>query len=96
MAQEEARYERNPEFIFRRIADEAVLVPIHQQVADMEAIYTLNDVGAFVWARLEARATEAELKKAILDEYAADLEAAAVDLDRFLRGMVDIDAIRRV
>lgn len=96
MAQEEARYERNPDYIFRRIADEAVLVPIHQQVADMEAIYTLNDVGAFVWARLEAPSTLAELKKVILEEYAADLEAVAVDLDRFLRGMVDIDAIRRV
>jgi hypothetical protein len=96
LAQEKARYERNPDYIFRRIADEAVLVPIHQDMADMDCIYTLNDVGAFVWARLEAPATEAELKKAVLDEYAADLEAVAVDLDRFLRGMVDIDAIRRV
>jgi len=96
LAQEEARYERNPEFIFRRIVDELILVPIHQDVADMDCIYTLNDVGAFVWARLEAPATEAELKRAILDEYAADSEAVAVDLDRFLRGMVDIDAIRQV
>lgn len=96
MAEQEARYHRNPDFIYRRIVDEAVLVPIHQDVADMECIYTLSDVAAFIWERLDKPATQAELQAAMLDEYAADLEAVAVDLDRFLRGMVDIDAIRRV
>jgi len=37
------RYERNESFIYRSIVNEAVLVPIHQDVADMECIYTLND-----------------------------------------------------
>jgi hypothetical protein len=90
------RYERNPDFIFRKIVDEAVLVPIHRDVADMECIYTLSEVGALIWQELDAPATEAELQKAILDQYEASPEAVAVDLDRFLRGMVEIGAIRRV
>ncbi len=49
MTQQEARYERNPDFIFRKIVDEMVLVPIHQDVADMDCIYTLNSVGASIW-----------------------------------------------
>ena len=96
MTQPEARYERNPHFIYRRIVDEAVLVPIHQDVADMECIYTLNDVGAFIWQRLAAPASEAELQQAVLAEYAAEPETVAADLGRFLEGMAAAGAIRRV
>ena len=96
MTQAEARYERNPDFIFRRIVDEAVLVPIHQQVADMECIYTMNPTGAFIWARLEKPAAYDELEAALLDEYDAAPEAIAADLEAFLAEMAAIGAVRRV
>ena len=96
MTQPEVRYERNPDFIYRRIVDEAVLVPIHQDVADMECLYTLNDVGAFIWQTLAAPATEAGLQQAVLAEYAAEPETVAADLGRFLEGMAAAGAIRRV
>ena len=96
MAQEAARYERNPDYIFRKIVDEFVLVPIHQDVADMDCIYTLNPLGAFVWERLDKPATEAELQAAILDEYAAAAQTVASDLEGFLQEMVAIGAVRKV
>ena len=92
----EVRYERNPDFIYRTIVDEAVLVPIRQDVADMDCIYTLNDVGALIWGKLAEPATGAELQQAILDEYAADPETVSADLSRFLEGMAAVGAIRRV
>jgi len=96
LGQEQARYERNPTFIFRRIVDEAVLVPIHRDVADMECIYTLNDVAAFLWSRLEAPASLDQLQAAVLEEYAAEPEAVASDLPDFLEEMVSVGAIRRL
>jgi len=93
---QDARYERNPEFIFRKIVDETVLVPIHQDVADMDCIYTLNEVGASVWARLEKPATLAELRSGLLEEYDADPEMLAADLGSFLAEMAAIDAVREV
>lgn len=97
MTQEnEVRYQRNPDFIFRRIVDEAVLVPIHHDVADMDCIYTLNEVGALIWQRLAEPATEAELRQAILDEFEAEPETVAADLGRFIEGMMAVDAVRRV
>ncbi len=92
---QEVRYERNPDFIYRWIVDEAVLVPIRQQVADMDCIYTLNEAAALVWQRLAEPATEAELQQAILDEFEAGPETVAADLGRFLEGMLAVDAIRR-
>jgi hypothetical protein len=93
---DEARYTRNPDYIFRTIVDELVLVPIRQDVADMDCIYTLNGLGAFVWQRLEGPATLADLQQAILAEYAADPEAVAADLAVFVGEMVEIGAIRSV
>jgi len=96
LSQADVRYERNPDFVFRMILDEAVLIPTHGDVADMECIYTLNEVGALIWRRLEAPATAAELAQAILDGYAAEPETVAADLAHFLEGMAAFGAIRRV
>ena len=96
LGQEQARYQRNPNFVFRRIVDEAVLVPIHGDVADMECIYTLSDVGAFVWSRMETAATTHELQAAVLEEYSAEPAAVASDLEAFLREMLSIGAVHEV
>ena len=96
LEQTDTQYERNPDYIFRRIVDELVLVPIHQDVADMDCIYTLNPAGAFIWERLDRPATRAELRAALLDEYEADPETIAADLEGFLGQMVAIGAVREV
>ena len=96
MGDAEVRYVRNEDFVHRRIVDEMVLVPIRQNIADMDAIYTINPVGAFVWERLDKPATLAELQAAVLDEYAAEPQEVAADLEGFVQEMLSIDAIRRV
>ena len=96
MAEDEARYLRNPDYVYRMVVGEAILIPVRQQVADMECIYTLNEVGALVWRKLGAPATETELQQVILEEYDADPQAAMADLQQFLEGMVTVGAIRRI
>ena len=46
------RYAKAPEFVSRRIADEMLLLPIRQNLGDLESIYTLNEVAARVWELL--------------------------------------------
>ncbi len=93
---EEARYARNPDFIYRKIVDESVLVPFHNNVVDMNCIYTLNGMGAFIWEQLAEPATRAQLEQAVLAEYDADPALVVADLDRFLAEMVSIGAMRQV
>jgi hypothetical protein len=90
----DARFSRNPDFIFRKIVDEYILVPMHRDVADMECIYTLNPVGAFIWQQLETSSTLNELQDVMLDEYDADPEIINADLIEFLREMTSIGAIK--
>jgi len=96
LTQEETRYERNPEFVFRKIVDELVLVPIRQNVADMDCIYTMNPLGAFIWERLDGSLTLGELSEAIMDEYDVASDVADADLLEFVRDLEQAGAVRRV
>jgi len=93
---DEKKYARNPDFIYRKIVDESVLVPFHNNVADMDCIYTLNSLGAFIWEQLAEPATRVQLEQAVLTEYNADPDIVVADLDRFLAEMVSIGAMRQV
>lgn len=96
MVQAERRYQRNPDFIHRKIVDESVLVPIHQNVADMNCIYTLNAVGATIWEQLESSASMDDLRTRLMDEYDADPDVLTADLQRFLGELSSIGAIREI
>ena len=93
---DEPKFVRNPDFIYRKIVDESVLVPFHNNVADMDCIYTLNSLGAFIWEQLAEPVTRTHLEQAVLAEYDADPAVVVADLDRFLAEMVSIGAVKQV
>jgi len=90
------RYQQNSNFIYRKVIDEAILIPVHQNVADMNCIYSLNNVGGVIWEKLTEPATKSELQVHLLQEFDADSEVIAKDLERFIREMTEIGAIREV
>jgi len=96
LTQEDVRYQRNPDFIFRRIVDDLVLVPVRQDVADMYCIYTMNPVGAFIWERLDGQATLADLQAALVAEYSVEPQDAAGDLLEFVQELEAAGAVWRV
>ena len=55
---------RNENFVFRHIVEEMVLVPIRQNVAELDSIYTLNELGAFIWEHLDSPRSHTELEEA--------------------------------
>ena len=77
-------YQKDPNIVFRRIADEVILVPIRQDVADMESIYTLNEVGSFIWEIIESQRSVTQIKELIIAEFEVDPETAEFDLIEFL------------
>ena len=59
----------------------------------MDSIYTLNDVGAFIWENLAEPASIADLKELILDGYEANTEQVLADLPIFLEEMIKFGAV---
>jgi len=90
------QYMRNPDFIFRKIIEEMILVPVQWNVADMDCIYTLNEIGAFIWEALSTPKSKAELENAILNEYETTKEKASEDLEHFLEELLSIGAVEEI
>ena len=87
------RFVRNKNFIFRQIVEEMVLVPIRQNVADLDSIYTLNELGAFIWERLETPTSTAELQDDILEDFDVDAATVQSDLAIFMEELERIGAV---
>ena len=87
------RFNRNPDFVYRKVIEETILVPVHMNVTEMDCIYTLNEIGAFIWEQLETPLSFEQLTERLLDEYDVDHETLATDLETFLDEMQSIGAI---
>lgn len=71
-------------FITRKIANETVIVPVTSEAADLDSVYTLNDVASFVWQLLEKRQSANAIAAAVAAEYDVSMEQAALDVDELL------------
>ena len=90
----ETRFERKPEMVARRVAGEIILVPIKRQIKEDPCLYTLDEMAAFLWEKLERGSTGSELVEALLAQYSVSRELVAQDVQKFLEELLSIEAIR--
>ena len=83
----------NPEFIARDIAGELVLVPVGTAAKNYGGLVTCNEVGAFIWKKLEIGMSMDELVCAILDEFEIDESTARKDAEEFVEKLKNINAV---
>lgn len=86
-------YGKNENLVYRRIGDETILVPIRDSTGDMDAIYNLNEVGAFIWDHLDGTNSLEDVKRGILDEFDVRPEQAEADLLGFIKELASINAL---
>lgn len=89
-------YEKDPSIVHRNIAGEAILVPIRQNVADLESIYTLDEVAARIWELIDGQRRVEEIRDAIVEEYEVSPDVAEADLVEFVQQLEEIGGVRRV
>jgi hypothetical protein len=93
MTEAQQTYKRNENFVFRQIENETILVPIKDNVGDMNCIYNLNEVGAFIWQNIKCKNSVVDLKNMILSEFEVTESQAEADLDEFVKDLNEIEAI---
>lgn len=74
-------YTKNPDIIFRKIADEFILVPIRQKVVDLKSIYTLNEVAAFIWEQIDEEKTIGQIKELVEQEFDVAPQIIEADIE---------------
>jgi hypothetical protein len=88
-----ARYAKDPDFVFRRIADEIILVPVRRNMGDLESIYSLNETAARVWELLDGRRTLGDLVATLVQEFEVAPGTAETDLRSLLGQLTEAGAI---
>lgn len=86
-------FDKHPNIVSRRIADEVILVPIKQNVGDLENVYILNEVGSFIWDLIDGRNQLQEIKKKIVKEFDVNEREAEDDLITFIEQLVEIRGV---
>jgi uncharacterized lipoprotein YmbA len=78
---------RDGKVVTRRIASETVIVPMSANVADLDSVYTLNEVGSFVWELLDGQRTAQSIAETVAAEFDVTLEQAVQDVDELLTAL---------
>lgn len=86
-------YKKSDSIVSRKIANESILVPIRQNVGDLESIYTLNEVGARIWELIDGKRKVRKIKYTIVREFEVTPEEAGKDLIKHLQRLEKIKAI---
>ncbi len=83
-----ARYRRRESVVERSIAGESFLIPICGTPVEMENIFVLNELGAFIWQRLDGGSKLDDIVGDILDQYEVTREEAESDLGGLIERML--------
>lgn len=82
---ERQKFRSNPEFIYREIAGESVLIPNGRMAGKFNGLASLNGTGVFLWKLLEKERTIQELSSRFAEEYELSEEQSREDVTAFLK-----------
>jgi hypothetical protein len=77
----------SPSVVTRKTGNEYVLVPVANNIADMDSVYTLNETGAFIWEQIDGKRSVAEIIELLIQEYEIDNDSASKDVFEFITNM---------
>ena len=86
-------YKKSDSIVSRKIGDEFILVPIRQDVGDLESIYTLNETAARIWELIDGKSKVSQIKESLVEEFEVKPEEAEKDLVEHLQQLEGIQAI---
>ena len=87
MAEEGSVYSHSPSIVTRKTGNEYILVPVANNIADMNSVYTLNETGAFIWEQIDGKKNLMEIIDNLVEEYDVDHESASRDVSEFVDNM---------
>ncbi len=70
--------------VFRRINDECLLIPLTDNIADMDSLYRLNETGVFIWEAIDGKRNIRDITAMMAEEFDVGPDEAEKDILEFL------------
>jgi hypothetical protein len=88
-------YKKNSNFVYRKIANESIIIPIVNNSADLTSIYTLNETADFIWNELGKNKNIESIINSLTKEFGTSYDEAIDDTITFIKnlkklGLIDI------
>ena len=81
-------YKKQTGFVEKTVGNETVIIPIVGTVAQMEKVFSLNEIGSFIYNNLTSEKSAGEIIRLIINEFEIDEQTAEKDLEQFLNKAV--------
>ena len=82
-------FQRAESVVQREVAGEVFLVPIRGQLADLQELFVLSEVGGWLWERFDGARPLADLVAGIAKEFEVDEPQAREDAESFVRELLE-------
>jgi hypothetical protein len=86
-------YKQDETVVARDIVGETILVPIRGKLADLQRIFALNEVGAYIWSKLDGESTLESICDDLQMEFDVSRELAERDMSEFIDELLEMDLI---
>jgi len=70
----------SPGVVFRRINDEFLLIPLTDNIADMDSLYRLTETGAFIWELIDGELAISDITSKVAEEFDVERDIAEKDI----------------
>jgi hypothetical protein len=91
-----AIYTKSPDVVYRKIADEFVLVPIRQKAVDLKSIFTLNDTAAFIWENIDGVNPVSAIIEKLAGEHEVELSIVTNDTAEVLGQFESLGFVKKI
>jgi len=79
----------SPDVVARRVAGEYLLVPVRSGAAQMDYIFTANEIGSVIFQLLDGRRGAKEIAYLVSQQFEVDEERAGADVLVFLGTLLE-------
>jgi len=93
---EQLRYKKVSEHIEKKVGDELVIVPVASAVAQMNKVFSLNEIGSYIYENLTDPLTEEDIVKMVTEEFDVEATVAQKDIKAFLKEAIKAKVIKEL
>ena len=87
-------YAKDIDLVTRCVAGETIIVPVRNNVGNLDSIYALNEVGSLIWELIDGKNSINQIVEAVCDAYEVTSEAAKKDISDFVNTLETSGLIR--